>query len=178
MLGGHYSGVILYLPQKPKEKIMAPAPTNANAFGPARGKPMVIPFDGVYWYFQPPDERPEADAHVVHGDPVKISVHSTEHLPLLMEAHQELGSSMTMDCCRMLRVVLRNGDNLRGMIFLEAILKDTISKKHSAISLGSLYLRSSEDSTSNAAVARPDGHSAEETLSYPIPASEARAAVQ
>jgi hypothetical protein len=170
-VGGHYSGVVLYLPPKPKEKIVAPAPTNANAFGPAHGKPMVIPFDGVYWYFQPPDERPEADAHVVHGDPIKTGVHSTEHLPLLMEAHQELGSSMAMDCCRTLRVVLRNGDNLRGMIYLEAILKDTISKRHSTMSLGSLYLRSSEGGTSNAAVARPDGSSVEETLSYPIPES-------
>jgi hypothetical protein len=169
--GGHYSGVVLYLPQKPKEKIVAPAPTKVNAFGPAHGKPMVIPFDGVYWYFQPPDERPEADAHVVHGDPIKTGVHSTEYLPLLMEAHQELGSSMAMDCCRTLRVVLRNGDNLRGMIFLEVILKDTISKRHSTMSLGSLYLRSSEGGTSNAAVARPEGHSVEETLSYPIPES-------
>lgn len=169
--GGRYSGVILYLPQKPKEKIVAPAQTKANAFGPAHGKPMVIPFDGVYWYFQPPDERPEVDAHLVHGDPVKMSVHSTEYLPLLMEAHQELGSSMAMDCCRALRVMLRNGDNLRGMIYLEVILKDTMSKQHTSLSLGSLYLRSSEGGTSNAAVARPDGHSVEETLSYPIPES-------
>jgi hypothetical protein len=169
--GGHYSGVVLYLPPKPKEKIVAPAPMNPNAFGPAHGRPIVITFDGVYWYFQPPDDRPEADAHVMHGDPIKTGVHSTEYLPLLMQAHQELGSSMGMDCCRRLNVVLRNGDNLRGMIYIEVILKDTMSKQHSSVSLGSLYLKSSEGGTSNAAVARPDGRSVEETLSYPVPAS-------
>jgi hypothetical protein len=124
----------------------------------------VIPFDGVYWFFQPPYDRPEPDARVVREDPLRANVRSTDRLPLLMEAHQVLASSVKMDCCRALRVQLLNGDNRLGTIHLEVKLRETQQKGSAVTSLGELVLPSSE-----ARSAGHNGHPTEETLTFPIP---------
>jgi hypothetical protein len=106
---------------------------------------MIIPFDGAYWYFKRPDQRPKADAPTVHGDPTKANIRSTDFQPLSMEAHQYLGSPIQMDCCNALRLAIQNADDRPGSIFIEILLKDTTSKESSTQSLGSLVVPSSED---------------------------------
>jgi hypothetical protein len=160
-----YSGVVLFLPPKPKVLVAPPAPDSGARANGLRLKPVVIPFDGVYWYFQVPDDRPEPDAPVVRGDPAKASVRSTNSYPISMEAHQYLGSPVRMDCCRTLRVELVNADNRPGIIVLEVVLKHGAGKGSTAQSLGNLVVPSS--------VAREtaSGRSAvDETLTFPLPA--------
>ena len=177
--GGAYSGVILYLPQKPKP-IVAPVPEKTNPLNHGQAKPMVIPFDGVYWYYQPPDDRPEPDAQVVHGDPAKANVRAKDRMPILMEAHQYLGSSVKMDCCRALRMEILNADTRPGVFYMEAVLRDTQSKKASTLKLSgaNLYrdseIRASLGSVLVASSARPEiggnPRPVKETLSFPFPA--------
>jgi hypothetical protein len=137
-----YSGVILLLPPKPPQPILPPAPTLAPEIKNARVEPTVIKFDGAYWYFKEPDDRPEPDARIVHGDPLKARISSTNNVPLSMEAHQVLLSPIHMSCCSALRVDTVNADDRPGAIAIEVILRNTGSKSSPALSLGTMVLPS------------------------------------
>jgi len=139
-----YSGVILTLPAKPHPRIEPPTPSDQASPPAILSKPVVIPFDGQYWYFQEPDTRPNASAHHQQGDPIKANVHSTDRRELKMEAHQMLRTSISGDCCRAMRLDLLNGDDRTGLIRIELRLKDTSSKLGSSLSLGSIPIPSSQ----------------------------------
>jgi hypothetical protein len=162
--GSYYSGVILVLPPKPREEIIPPAPVSHTQFSTVRSKPAIIPFDGAYWYFKRPDQRPKADAPIVRGDPTKANILSTDFQPLSMEAHQYLDTPIKADCCSAIRLAIRNADDRPGAIFIEVLLKDTASKVSPAQSLGSLVLPSSEER--HISLNRPP---VDEVLSFPFP---------
>lgn len=161
---GGYSGFILILPPKPREKIVPPAPVSQTSFNTVRAVPTIIPFDGAYWYFKAPDQHPRATARVVHGEPTKVNIHSTDLQALKMEAHQYLGTPVQMSCCRVLRVAIENADDRTGEISIEVLLKHNSGKGSFTQSLGTLVVPSSKG-----------GHSilgrapVEETLDFPIP---------
>jgi hypothetical protein len=141
----YYSGVILVLPAKPHKEIVPPTPKTHVVLANAPAKPVTIPFDGTYWYFKRPDRRPKPDARVVRGDPMRANIHSTDYLPLSMEAHQHLGSYVQMTCCSALLLAIRNGDDRVGMIAVEILLRDSAARGAPAQSLGSVVVRSSQD---------------------------------
>lgn len=142
--GSDYSGVILTLPPKPHPPIEPPTRSESGSVSTALSKPVIIPFDGVYWYFKSPDTRPKSDARVQLGDPIKSNVRSTDLYPLAMEAHQALPRPISTDCCHALRIDLLNGDNRPGLIRLELLLKDRSGKSPSVLFLGSLPIPSSQ----------------------------------
>ena len=163
---GGYFGIILILPPKSREKIVPPAPVNRTSFSGVPAKPTIIPFDGAYWYFKAPDHRPRANARIVHGDPTKANIHSTDLVPLKMEAHQYLGTPIELSCCRVLRLAIQNADDREGEISIEVLLKDTAGKESFPQSLGTLVVPSSKGGHS--ILGRPP---VEETLDFPIPPS-------
>jgi hypothetical protein len=142
--GSHYSGVILTLPPKPHPRIVPPAASDIPNFSSALARPVIVPFDGVYWYFKQPDTRPSADAHIQRGDPIKTNIRSTDYRKLAMEAHQMLVTPISGDCCRAIRVDLLNGDDRPGPIRIELLLRDTSAKPSSSVLLGSIAIPSSE----------------------------------
>ena len=143
-LGSDYSGVILTLPAKPHPRIEPPTPSDETDFSTALPKPVIIPFDGAYWYFKQPDTRPKADARIQHGDPIKANVRSTDHRELTMEAHQTLPNPISGDCCHAMRIELLNGDDRPGLIRIELLLRDTSGKPDSSLLLGSIPIPSSQ----------------------------------
>jgi hypothetical protein len=143
-LSSDYSGVILTLPPKPHPRIKPPAPSVPTSFSTALPKPVIIPFDGAYWYFKQPDIRPRGDARIQHGDPIKANVRSTDHRELAMEAHQMLPNSISGDCCHAMRIELLNGDDRPGLIRIELLLRDTSGKPGSSLLLGSMPIPSSQ----------------------------------
>jgi hypothetical protein len=143
-LHSEYTGIILTVPAKPHSLIKPPSSFAQNDFSVPLSKPVVIPFDGVYWYFKAPDTRPQPNARMQQGDPIKATVSSTDHLELKMEAHQALSPSISGDCCHAIRVELLNGDDRTGAIQIEVLLSNTSAKSRSAISLGSIPIPSSE----------------------------------
>jgi hypothetical protein len=159
-----YSGVLLILPPKPRQKIVPPAPVSHMQMSSLRARPVIIPFDGAYWYFKRPDRRPKADARTVRGDPTKVNVRSIDFKPLSMEAHQYLGTAIRMDCCSAIRIAIRNADDRPGAISIEVLLNYTASKESSPQSLGTLVLASSEDR--RISLSRPP---VDEVLSFPFP---------
>jgi hypothetical protein len=142
--GSHYSGVILTLPAKPHPRIVPPTASDETNFSSALSKPVIIPFDGVYWYFKQPDTRPRPDALIKQGDPMKANVRSTDHRELAMEAHQTLPTPISGDCCHALRIDLLNGDDRPGPIRIELLLRDTSGKAGSSLLLGSIAIPSSQ----------------------------------
>jgi hypothetical protein len=143
-LGSHYSGVILTLPVKPHPHIVPPTASDETNFSSALAKPVIIPFDGVYWYFKQPDTRPATDAHIQQGDPIKANIRSTDYRALAMEAHQTLLTPISGDCCRAMRVDLLNGDDRPGPIRIEVLLRDTSGRSGSPLLLGSITIPSSQ----------------------------------
>jgi hypothetical protein len=103
----------------------------------------VIPFDGQYWYFQPPDSAPGPTAHVAQGDPTKDRIRSTNRLAVMMEAHQHLPKEIEADCCRTLQLNLMNADAVPGSISVEVQLKNSSKKTAGSVWLGSKVLASS-----------------------------------
>lgn len=119
-----FTGIILLPLMKPEKRIVAPASKGPAVMGHKIAEPMVIPFDGVYWYFKAPDMRPEPSAHLVKGNSMKAKIRSTDAYPLLMDAHQELGVPIDLSCCSRVEVAVQNADRRPGAIYLELWLRD------------------------------------------------------
>ena len=64
---------------------------------------------------------------MAHGKPTDfdVNVRSTDWLPLMMEAHQLLSSSIDLKCCREIDVSITNADNRPGRIELGVVLTDS-----------------------------------------------------
>jgi hypothetical protein len=157
-----YIGVVLLPPEVERKEIVAPAPRSPLSLGFA--KPVVIPFDGPYWYFKAPARQPAKDAHVAHGKSTEVNVHSSDIEPLRMEAHQTLGSSIDLRCCAALDLKVLNADKRPGEIQLGILLSDGTSAGKPPLYLGEVTLPSSEP-----LVIPHDRAPVEETLHYIIP---------
>jgi hypothetical protein len=140
-----YYGIILYPPPAKKE-FVAPAPRDPTLLAGANAKPILIPFDGPYWYFKPPFHAPGARAHIAHGkttDP-NINPRSTDYEPLLMEAHQNLGLPIALACCREIDVAVTNADTRPGAITLALVLTDAASPGKPSRLIGAQPILSSQ----------------------------------
>jgi hypothetical protein len=159
-----YRGIILWtIAPKKKEVFIAPSPSSMEAG--SKAKRFVIPFDGPYWYYQLPASSPGAKAHQAYGSPVNVNIRANDLFPLLMEAHQNLGTSIDLSCCREIRVEIQNGDNRPGEIQLGLLLTDTTEPGKPSQYLGMEPVASS----------LPDHFSIKpspvsETLRFPVPA--------
>ena len=85
-----------------------------------------------------------------------------------MEAHQNLGSRIDLNCCSRIQVAIRNTDRYPETVSLELILTDTSLPKRPSQSLGSIKVRST----------RPwglygDRPAVGETLTFEVPARSA-----
>jgi hypothetical protein len=138
-----YVGIILWPPPIKKE-IIPPLPRDHSFAIGGVAKPVVIPFDGPYWYFKAPSKRPGPHAHIAHGKPTDVTVGSSDWAPLLMEAHQTLGSSIDLSCCSEIDVAITNADARPGKIALGIVLTDSNSLGKPWQALGEQTIVSSE----------------------------------
>jgi hypothetical protein len=120
----------------------------------------VIPFYGPYWYFKFEGETPGKDSQATKGDPLKVNVHSTDRLPLLMEAHQRLAGPIEMASCGEMQMVITN-DGAQGALGVGLTLTDSSSKKKVGLNLGI-----------KGALNHETGQM-EETITFPIPKKSA-----
>jgi len=140
-----YERIILW-PLPEKKKIVVPTPSKFLRAGLNTSKPMTIPFAGAYWYFQPRDNGVGTRAHVARGSPLTVNIRSTNHIPLIMEAHQALGAPIPLVCCREMQVTIENSDNAPGMIAIGALLTDSTSLGKPTFYLGQQTVISTEPS--------------------------------
>jgi hypothetical protein len=137
-LDGTYSGVILW-PERDRTTVLVPPlpalrPSLFQKGSPA--EPLSIPFYGVYWMYRKPLRRPPPNSHSTRGDPARQSFRSTDNVPLLMEARQNLGRTIDVRCCREIRVSVRNADKYPGTLALELQLLNTDPRMPVPLSLG------------------------------------------
>jgi hypothetical protein len=158
-----YRGIILW-PVAPKEQPLVAPVVQTRAFSPHAARPLVIPFDGDYWYFQAPRHGPGINPHVAHGDPVAVSISSASWIPLAMQAHQSLASPVNLSCCNRLEVTVENGDNREGSIALGVVLRDSARPGKPFLFLNPETIVSTEP-----AHFALKTHPVEETLRFPIP---------
>ncbi|HVO97965.1 MAG TPA: hypothetical protein VMT15_07850 [Bryobacteraceae bacterium] len=165
--GGDHTGVILLTEPQPIIALVPPLPSmTANLFDSKHPNPLSIPFYGAYWFFKFPDSQPPLSSYVTHGTPVQMSFRAPDRRPLLMEAHQNLGKLISLECCREIRIEIRNADPFPGTVWVELVLIDTIDTREgqqASLSLGRTPVTSAPE---------PDAASPpmKETLTFPIPA--------
>ena len=134
--GFDYVGIVLW---PPKKHVVVVAPKSSTK-GAGVGKPLVIPFDGPYWYFQPPHLTPGPYAHVAQGKPTDLNIHATNLLPLEMEAHQNLGLPIDANCCGAIDVTLLNKDESPEPIEVGVLLSSSSTQARHAEFLGKKVL--------------------------------------
>jgi hypothetical protein len=162
-----YVGIVLWPPPQKKTQIVPPAP-HIHSFVIGRvAQPVVIPFDGPYWYFKAPSTRPSPRAHVAHGDSTAVTIRSSDWSPLLMQAHQNLGLPIDLNCCSEIDVAITNADIRPGTIALGLRLTDTNS-----IGKPSLTLADRTILSSTAAQIPLNRAPVKEILRFPITQSE------
>jgi hypothetical protein len=127
-----------------KKEIVAPIPEPESFLTPGSARPLTIPFEGAYWYLQAPNKRPGPEAHEAHGNPLAANVESNNFVPLVMDAHQVLGSSIRTERCREIEVEFENRDNWPGAIAAAVLLSDAASPQGQALYLGQQPIISTE----------------------------------
>jgi hypothetical protein len=138
-----YQSIILW-PLAPKREILAPLPPKGAVLGVQIRKAVTIRFDGSYWYFQPPETGPGLHAHVTHGDPLKADIRSTDFMPLVMEAHQELNPPIRISRCGEIQVIIENRDDRPGNISVGMLLTDSADTRRPPLYLGQHSITSNE----------------------------------
>ena len=133
-----YSGIVLWPKKQAVTKLVAPAPMSWDQewASTQRSTPLIIPFDGVYWFFRTPDTQPPAKARQATGSPDMFEIHSTDLRALSMEAHQNLGDLVDLSCCSRIEVSIVNGDHYPHSVSLELVLIDNSSAPKPSQSLG------------------------------------------
>jgi hypothetical protein len=131
--GGHFSVILLTAPQL--QQMLIPHTTQPLPSSIRLTKPMVIQFDGEYWYFQPPDRDPGPTPFKALGNPLTANIHSTLAIPLMMQAHQRLSTPLPVRCCRAIEVELENRDQSAGALDLAVSLSDS-AQPNNPLTLG------------------------------------------
>ena len=138
-----YESIILW-PVPEKKQIIPPLEAETNLLAPGTTKPLIIRFDAPYWYFQPPDKRPGPRAYQAHGTPLVADIQSRNFIPLVMEAHQNLGSPIPIARCREIQVTILNRDNRRGVLNVAMLLRNSAAPSKPALYLGQEPIVTSE----------------------------------
>jgi hypothetical protein len=164
-----FLGIILLPPPRKKAEIVFPKSHAAWIGTWTKSQPLVIPFDGPYWYFKPPEREPGLRAHVVRGKSTDTNIHSIDRRPIVMEAHQFLGTAIDPSCCREIQVAITNADTSAGRISLGVSLVNSTLPNPSLIkgqaeTLGVKAIQSSEPQ--DFSMKRSP---VEEVLTFPIP---------
>jgi hypothetical protein len=158
--GGKFRGVILMPEQERHIVLVPPLPMMGHDPFESHKEPIGIPFYGVYWFFQTPDQAPDENAYRTKGTPDNVAFHSADFSPLEMEAHQTLGRLIDVSSCSRIDVAIRNADHLPGSVALELLLVNTSLRGHPSQPLGQAAItRSSFNETTF------------ETLSFKIPST-------
>jgi hypothetical protein len=157
-----YQSIILW-PVPHKKQILPPIPPQTSFLAPGATKPLIIKFDGPYWYFQPPNNRPSARAFQVQGTPLSHDFQTNNFVRLIMDAHQTLGASIPLARCREIQVDILNRDNRPGAINLAVLLSDSTQPANQ------LYLGQQPVVSSLPGNFAVKSSPAGETLRFPIP---------
>jgi len=161
MPGDVFPGVILYPRLKPRVTLIAPPPQALAGPGTSHAEPLSIPFNGVYWLWRFPEDGLPASAVRKYGNPDAMGFRSTDGSSLWMEAHQNLGTAITLKCCSAIQVVIDNADLQPGAVAMELLLRNNAVAGKPYASLGACNVSARADVKAAAPLSQ--------TLTYHIP---------
>jgi len=163
-----YQSIILWPISEKKAFILPPPPGIATSLDRI-AKPLVIAFDGAYWYFQPPQKAPGPDAKIARGNPIAANVRSTNSFPLTMEAHQKLGTRVSLACCSAIQIEIESCDNLPGDMLLGVVLANSAATGRAFPSTRNLDLGLQPLIANRAAPVATGCTPTAQTLRFPVP---------
>ena len=140
---GGYESVVLW-PYPKKKEFVPPLVADASILAPGTKRPLILRFDGPYWFLQPPSKRPGPEAHVAQGTPVNVDVESSNAIALVMNAHQKLTRAIPTARCREIEIAIENRDNKQGVVSLGVLLTDEESSSKRTLYLGQQLIVSTE----------------------------------
>lgn len=159
-----FESIILW-PVPHKKEILPPLPQPDNILAPGTTKPLVIQFDGPYFYFEPPRKSPSPNALQATGTPLAHDLESNNFSPLIMEAHQALGTAIQVNRCRELWLSVLNADNRPGAIHIDVLLSNSANLQNQLLLYRQPILSSEAPNFTTKATP------AQETLRFQVPAS-------
>src|SRR5215472_857023 len=159
-------GILLWPEHETYTKLIAPTPAaETGRYNFSRNSsPLVIPFNGVYWFFQAPDRQPPENSRHAKASPDKVVIRSTDRRPLSIEAHDHLGNLIDLSCCSQVQIAIRNQDRYPDSVSLELVLIDTSLRLKPSESLGRMMVKSTLPWS-----LYKERPAASETLNFPIP---------
>jgi hypothetical protein len=140
---GGYESVVLW-PYPKKKELVPPLIADDSILAPGTKRPLIIRFEGPYWFLQPPSKRPGPEAHVAQGTPVNVDVESSNAIALVMNAHQKLARAIPTVRCREIEIAIENRDNRPGLVSLGVLLTDEESSPKRTLYLGQQPVVSTE----------------------------------
>ena len=140
---GGYESVVLW-PYSKKKELLPPLIADDSILAPGTKRPLIIRFDGPYWFLQPPSKRPGPGAHVAQGSPINVNLESNNDVALVMNAHQKLARAIPTGRCREIEIAIENRDNRQGLVSLGVLLTDEDSASKRTLYLGQQSIVSTE----------------------------------
>ena len=137
-----YQSLILF-PYPEKKQIVPPVLYVDQLLAPGSTQPVVLRFNGVYRYVQPPETHPGQNVHRARGTPLRTEISSTNRFPLMMDADQRLAGTVRLARCRAIEVDVENNDNRAGTIEVALALTDGASAHPRTLSLSAQPIVSS-----------------------------------
>ena len=137
--GPVFPGVVLFGEPRVTELVAPPVSVDGGMSGEHRAEPYVIPFRGVYWILRRPDLPPPKTSLVMRGNPAKRTFTSNDYHPLWMEAHDNLGTPISVHCCSAVKLEMTDNDPQASNIRIELLLENT-RQPNRWMSLGTMSL--------------------------------------
>lgn len=121
--GEWHPGIIIWPKVRKKAVMMPPVALYPKAgLSDAVEAPLEIPFNGVYWLFQPPGKEPPRNSQLEQGTPLDFHFRSDDKRAIVVEARQSLTMSVPLRRLTGIRVALENGEPLPKTIWVELLL--------------------------------------------------------
>jgi hypothetical protein len=136
VVGPVFPGVELYPEVEPHTRLVAPPLPGSRSFGAASSDPLSIPFDGVYWFWRGPSDRPPSNSIVMHGSPSARFFRSTDGDGMSMEARQNLGFMVDPKRYGAIEILFENADPFPNTVSILLKIRNTTFPGKPILSLG------------------------------------------
>ena len=136
VVGPVFPGIKLYPEAEPHTRLVAPPLAGTTGFSAARSDPLSIPFDGVYWFWRGPSDRPPSNSVVMHGSPAARFFRSTDGDGMSMEARQNLGFMVDPKRFGAIELFIENADPFPNTVSILLKIRDTTVPGKPLLSLG------------------------------------------
>jgi hypothetical protein len=136
VVGPVFAGVELYPEVKPHTRLVAPSLPGTGGLDAARSDPLSIPFDGVYWFWRGPSDRPPSNSVVMHGSPSARFFRSTDGDGMSMEARQNLGFAVDPKRYGAIEIFIENADPFPNTVSILLKIRNMTVPGKPTLSLG------------------------------------------